>query len=55
MRAPLMMWLGFAAEVAVVAPSGPNDACQLVGESDGGFVVTAPFLNVERPGTQSIE
>ena len=44
-----------AGEVAIVAPGGPHDARELVGKGDGGLVVTAPFLKVERPGAQSIQ
>ena len=43
MRAPLKVWL-VTAEVSLEAPGGPHDACELIGERDGGFVVTAPFL-----------
>ena len=55
MREPLRWWLEFAAEVALVAPGSPDDAREFVGEGDGGLVVTAPFLKVERPGAQPIE
>lgn len=55
MRAPLEVWLGFAAEVSLEAPSGPDDARELVGEGDGGLVVTAALLKIERPGAQPIK
>ena len=55
MRAPLMKWLDDAAEVTLVSPGSPDDASEFIGESDGGFVVTASLLKIERPGAQPIE
>jgi hypothetical protein len=55
MRAPLEVWLGFAAEVPLEAPGGPYDASEFVGEGDGGLVVAAALLKIERPGTQPIK
>ena len=55
MRLPLLWGLDPAAEVAVVTPGRPHDARELVGESDGGLVVTAAFLDIERPGAKPIE
>ena len=52
MRVPLERWL---AEVALVPPGSPDDACELVGEGDGGLVVAAPFLQVERPESEPID
>ena len=49
MRAPLRGWLESAAEVALVAPCGPDDAREFVGECDGGFVVATTLLQLERP------
>src|SRR5207245_11020170 len=41
-------------EVDVVLPDSPDDAGQLVGEGDGGLVVTAQALDLKGPGTQAI-
>ena len=38
-----------------MAPGGPHDSGELVGEGDSGLVVAAPFLQFERPGAQSVE
>ena len=46
MREPLWMELDPAAEVAVVTPGRPDDACQFVGEGDGGLVVPAALLDI---------
>jgi len=51
MKWPLKNWLGMAHEVTFVAPGGPHDASELVGERDCGLVVTASFLQIERPGS----
>ena len=48
------MGLGVSGEVAIVAPGGPDDASEFVGEGDGGLVVTATLLEIECPGAQSI-
>ena len=55
MRGPLKGWLGFAAEVSIESPSSPDDTSEFVGERDGGLVVTAPLLKLERPSAQTIE
>ena len=55
MRAPLKVWLEFAAEVSLEAPGGPHDACEFVGEGDGGLVVAAAFLKIECPSAKPIE
>jgi len=55
MREPLKRWLGSVGEVSFVSPSSPDDAREFVGEGDGGLVVTAALLKVERPGAQPIE
>ena len=54
-KAPLKGWLGFAAEVPLEAPGGPDDSCKFVREGDGGLVVTAALLKIDCPGTQPIE
>lgn len=41
-------------EVLLSVPGGPGDAGHLVGESDGGNVVSAPFLGLEGPGSEAI-
>src|SRR5688572_4193906 len=41
-------------EIDVVLPDSPDDAGQLVGEGDGGFVVTAELLEVQSPGAQTV-
>ena len=46
MRAPLKMGSGFAAEFAIMAPGGPHDSSEFVGESNGGLVVPAPLLKL---------
>ena len=51
MMVPLENWLWDAHEVAVVAPGGPHDASELVGERDGSLVVAASFLQIECPGS----
>ena len=43
-KAPLRGWLGFAAEVSLEAPGGPDDPREFVGEGDGGLVVPAALL-----------
>src|SRR6266704_2174991 len=41
-------------EVDVVLPDGPDDAGELVGEGDGGLVVTAEFLEMQGPDAQTV-
>src|SRR2546426_6862934 len=41
-------------EIDVVLPDGPDDAGELVGEGDGGFVVPAESLEMESPGAQTV-
>ena len=55
MRVPLEVWLDLAAEVALEAPGGPDNPCEFVGEGDGGLVMAAALLKIERPGAQPIE
>ena len=57
MRAPLEIEieLGVAGEVSLEAPGGPDDSSKLVGEGDGGVVVTTSFLKIERPTAQPIK
>ena len=55
MREPQKVWLEFAAEVSLEAPSGPYDAREFVGEGDGGLVMAPALLKVECPGAQPIE
>jgi hypothetical protein len=55
MRAPLKVWLEFAAVVSLEAPGGPDDAREFVGKGDGGLVVTAALLKIERPSAKPIK
>src|SRR6266704_471848 len=41
-------------EVDVVLPDSPDDAGELVGEGDGGLVVTAEFLEMQGPDAQTV-
>ena len=45
---------GHLPEVDVVLPDSPDNAGQLVGEGDGGFVVTAEFLEMQGPDAQTV-
>ena len=44
----------FGLEHAILLPYGPDDAGEFVGEADGGFVVTAPVLELECPDTERV-
>ena len=44
-----------AIEGPLILPGGPHDACQFVGERDGGLVVAAALCGGECPGPQPIE
>jgi hypothetical protein len=49
--------LGGGLELAVgllAAPDGPNDACQLVGDGDGSFVVDVGLAELVRPDAEAI-
>jgi hypothetical protein len=46
--------LGLGNEFDVSFPDDPGDASELVGESDGGLVVTASSLDFESPGPEAV-
>lgn len=46
--------LGLGNEFDVSFPDDPDDASELVGESDGGLVVTASSLDFESPGPEAV-
>jgi len=41
-------------EEAVTFPNGPGDPCELVGESEGGFVVSSRALTLKCPRSEPI-
>jgi hypothetical protein len=41
-------------EFAIAFPDDPTDASELVGESDGGLVVTSSSLDLEGPGSEPV-
>ena len=45
---------GIGSEGLIARPDGPGDASELVGQSDGGFVVTAASLEAEGPASEGV-
>ena len=42
------------AEFDITPPDGPDDAGDLVGERDGGFVMPSATLDTQRPGSETV-
>src|SRR5688572_30040494 len=51
---PCVSGRGHLPEIDIVLPDGPDDAGQLVGESNGRLVVAAELLEVQSPGAQAV-